>query len=380
MKKYIAIVFRDMVPESIRYEIRKLIASLKEQLSRTLIWNWEVARFTLSENSRHEIIYIGRRTRRDLAIALLNANRGINISPDAGYGSDRRVIVSEMYFPGALSVPPYLDSIVPLSEPVEKITSNFHSQLRRDLKKNRTRYRLQQVMDSADIERVDNTMLRPYASARYGCEAAQIEIENVKRLAQHSGRLDILLNGDEVVGCQLGCMSMRANKRYWSVVRCGYPEAIFSDSKRLRDTNSINIHLGLEWASNNGFDYYDLGMALGRPGDGLLEWKRRRGGELDKMANPGFIYIQLPRVGVAGFLWAAPLFAVEHHKLTLHLGLPDGTNDDEIMSRYKEMGFGGLFKVYLHCTKPPNERLIESLRGLYTHQKSPPIIETISST
>ena len=61
-----------------------------------------------------------------------------------------------MPFPGALCVPPYLDSIVPLSEPVEKITSNFHSQLRRDLKKNRTRYRLQQVLDSADIEHAHN--------------------------------------------------------------------------------------------------------------------------------------------------------------------------------------------------------------------------------
>lgn len=380
MKKHITAAIRDMVSASMRYEIRKSIASLQEQLSRTLLWNWEVARLTQSVDSRYEIVYIGRKTRRDLAIALLNANRDENICPREGYESNRKVIVSEMSFPGALCVPPYLDSIVPLFEPVEEITSNFHSQLRRDLKKNRTRYHLQQVLDSADIEHVNSTMLRPYASARYGCGAAQIEIEVVKKLAQRSGRLDLLLFGDEVVGCQLGCMSIRAKKRYWSVVRCGYPEAVFSDPKQLRDTNSINIHLGLEWASNNGFDYYDMGMALGRPGDGLLEWKRRRGGELDKMANPGYIYIRLPRVGVAGFLWAAPLFAVEHHKLTLHLGLPDGTNDDEIMSRYREMGFGGLFKVYLHCAKPPNERLIESLRGLYAHQKSPPIMEIISST
>ena len=102
------------------------------------------------------------------------------------------------------------------------------------------------------------------------------------------------------------------------------------------------------------------------------------GGRARYDGNPGYVYIQLPRVGVAEFLWAAPLFAVEHHKLTLHLGLPDGTNDDEIMDRYREMGFGGLFKIYLHCAKPPNERLIESLRGLYTHQKSPPIMEIIS--
>lgn len=363
-----------------RYEIRKFIASLREHSDQALVWNWEVARLVHSADNRYEIIYIGRRTRRDLAAALLNASQNINISPRELYESGRRVIVSEMPFPGALSVPPYLDSIISLSDPIEKITSNFHSQLRRDLKKNRTRYRLQQVLDSADIEHINNTMIRPYASARYGCGAAQVDIEIVKNLVQTSGRLDLLLLGNEVVGCQLGYMSTRARKRYWSVVRCGYPEAIFSDPRQMRDTNSINIHLGLEWASNNGFDYYDMGMALGRPGDGLLEWKRRRGGELDKMANPGYVYIQLPRVGVAGFLWAAPLFAIERHKLTLHLGLPDGRNDDEIMDRYREMGFGGLFKVYLHCDKTPDERLIETLLGLYAHQKSPPVMEIILST
>ena len=43
------------------------------------------------------------------------------------------------------------------------------------------------------------------------------------------------------------------------------------------------------------------------------------------------------------------------------------------------MGFAGLFKVYLHCAKQPGERLLETLRGYYAHQKSPPIVETIPS-
>lgn len=380
MKQNIVTAIRDMVSPSVRYEVRKLIALFQERLGRALLWHWEVARIRQSENDQYEIVYLGRRTRRNLAIALLNADRDINISTKRKSESNGKIIVSEMPFPGALCVPPYLNSIVPLTKPVEDITSHFHGPLRRYLKNYRTHYRLQQVVDSADIERVDNEMLRPYANARHGYGAAQVGLDDIKRLAQNSGRLDLLLLGDEIVGCQLGCRFTRAGKRYWSVIRCGYPEAVFSDLKRLKDTNSMNIHLGLEWAINNGFDYYDMGMALGRPGDGLLEWKRRRGGELDTMANPGHIYIQLPRVGVAGFLWNAPLFAVEHHKLTLHLGLPDERNDNEIMDRYREMGFGGLSKVYLHCAKLPNDRLVDFFRGLYRHQQSPPVMEIIPST
>ena len=84
-------------------------------------------------------------------------------------------------------------------------------------------------------------------------------------------------------------------------------------------------------------------------------------------------------MGAAQFLWDSPLFAIERRKLTLHLGLPDGLSDDEISKRYREMGFAGLFKVYLHCAKRPGERLLETLRGYYAHQKSPPIVETIPS-
>jgi hypothetical protein len=85
----------------------------------------------------------------------------------------------------------------------------------------------------------------------------------------------------------------------------------------------------------------------------------------------------LPKVGVAQFLWETPLFAVEGKKLTLHLGLPDGPSDEEIAERYREMGFGGLSRVYLHCAKAPPEKLLETLRGRYSHLKSPPAMESL---
>jgi hypothetical protein len=379
MKDYILNLVRDLTSPSVRYEVRKAANWLKEQLSRACLWNWEIARLPVHEHSPYGITYIGRKSQRELVKAILAGNHTIDSIPSSRLKPDRTVIISEIPFPGAMCVPAYLGSIVPLGRSIEEITANYHSQLRRELKKHRPRYRLQQVLDSAEIEYVDHEMLRPYATARHGAGAAHIQLDEVKRMAQKYGRLDLLLLEDVEVGCQLGHVITRAGKSYWSTNRCGYPEAVYSDNKRLREINSMNIHLALEWAIKNGFDYYDLGVALGRPGDGLLEWKRRLGGELDTMDHRVYFHIRLPKLGAEQFLWDAPLFAVERRKLTLHIGVPDGQNDDEVSKRYREMGFGGLFKVYLHCAKPPGEGLLETLRGYYAHLRSPPMMEIIST-
>lgn len=380
MKKFNLTLFRDWVSPSLRYEIRRIANWLQEQYSRAHFWNWEIAKYPLHADSPFEITYIGRKEQRDFALSLLNASRNADINLTKNRGEEWEVIVSELPFPGTLCVPSLLSSVVPLGRSIEDITANFHSQLRRELPKKRKSYRMQQVLDSAEIERIDREMLRAYANARHGEGADQVELEEVKRMAQIYGRLDLLLLGDEVVGCQQGHVITRAGKRYWSTNRCGYPEAVYSDPKRLRDSNSINIYLAMEWAIDNGFDYYDIGGSLGRPGDGLLEWKRRRGGELDTLGNSLYFHLRLPRVGAAQFLWDAPIFAVEQNKLTLHLGLPSGPGEEEIANRYREMGFGGLYKVYLHAVTPPGEHIIEMLRGLYVHQKSPPVVEIVSST
>jgi hypothetical protein len=380
MKEHIHDVAHKLVSPSLRYEARSILAWLQEQLSRACFWSWEITRLPQPGGNPYDIIYIGRKSQRKLAKALLIAHREDAISPTEGCKLARTVFVSEMPFPGALRVPALLSSVVPLGRPIDEITANYHSQLRRELRKNRARYRLQQVLDSAGIEHADSEMLRPYARARHGIGASQIELDEVKRMAQNYGRLDLLLLDDEVVGCQTGNVITRAGKRYWSTNRCGYPEAVFSDPKRLRDCNSFNIYLALEYANENGFDYYDIGVSLGRPGDGLLEWKRRRGSELDTMGNSCYFHIRLPSVGVAQFLWDAPLFAIERQNLTLHLGLPVGPSDEEVTNRYREMGFGGLRKVYLHCARAPSAQLIETLHSFYAHQKSPPLLEIIPST
>ncbi|MHC8400573.1 hypothetical protein ACYZTX_14115 [Pseudomonas sp. MDT1-17] len=380
MKKYIKTLIRKFISPSMRFELRKAIAWLRDILGRACFWRWEIARFKLRENSTYDILYVGRKTQREFVKVLLGSEFQTVDSQLKLEKSDRTVWVSEMPTLGALYVPQYLSAVVPLSRSIEDITARYNTELRRNLRKNRLRYRMKQALNDDEIEIADREMLKPYARARHGAAASQIESHEVQRVAKSAGRLDLVLLEDEIVACHLGCVITRAGKRYWSTVRFGYPDAVFSDAKKLREVNSITTFMALEWAIENGFDYYDIGTCLARPDDGLLEWKRRRGGDIDTLGNYGYLFVRLPKVGAAQFLWETPLFAVEGKKLTLHLGLPDGPSDEEVAGRYREMGFGGLFKIYLHCSKQPQEALLDTLRSRYTHLTLPPVLETIVST
>jgi len=380
MKEYIAKLVRKLISPSMRFELRKAVAWLRDILGRTFFWRWEIVRFRLREDSLHDILYVGRKTQREFVKVLLGAKSqavGSQLKLDT---SDRTVWVSEMPTVGALYVPQYLSAVVPLSKSIDEITARYNTELRRNLRKNRLRYRMKQALNDDEIESADREMLRPYAKARHGMAASQIEAHEVQRVAKVAGRLDLVLLEDEIVACHLGCVVTRAGKRYWSTVRFGYPDAVFSDTKKLREVNSITTFMALEWAIENGFDYYDIGTCLARPDDGLLEWKRRRGGDVDTLGNYGYLFVRLPKVVAAQFLWETPLFAVEGKQLTLHLGLPDGPTDEEVANRYREMGFGGLFKIYVHCARAPGEMLLGTLRSRYAHLKSPPVLESIVST
>jgi hypothetical protein len=380
MKEYIAKLVRKLISPSMRFELRKAVAWLRDILGRTFFWRWEIVRFRLREDSLHDILYVGRKTQREFVKVLLGAKSqavGSQLKLDT---SDRTVWVSEMPTVGALYVPQYLSAVVPLSKSIDEITARYNTELRRNLRKNRLRYRMKQALNDDEIESADREMLRPYAKARHGMAASQIEAHEVQRVAKVAGRLDLVLLEDEIVACHLGCVVTRAGKRYWSTVRFGYPDAVFSDTKKLREVNSITTFMALEWAIENGFDYYDIGTCLARPDDGLLEWKRRRGGDVDTLGNYGYLFVRLPKVGAAQFLWETPLFAVEGKRLTLHLGLPGGPTDEEVANRYREMGFGGLFKIYVHCARAPGEMLLGTLRSRYAHLKSPPVLESIVST
>lgn len=384
MKQYLAAVARKFISPSMRYELRNVSNKLRDFLGRACFWRWEIARFRLQHESPYEILYIGRKQRREMA-KLLIGGKGQGNAPVANdqvqpAASGHVVVVSEMPTTGALNVPHYLSAVVPLGRPLEEITARYDSELRRSIRKNRPLYQMRQTLGDEEIAMADRELLRPYASARQGIHAAQFPTDDVFRLAKGVGRLDLITLEGEVVACHLGCEITRGGKRYWSTLRFGYCEAVFSDAKRLREVNSITTFMALEWALEQGFDYYDIGLCVARPDDGLLKWKRRRGGDIDGLNNHAYMFVRLPKAGVAQFLWDTPLFAVEGNKLTLHLGVPDGPSDEEVASRYHEMVFGGLHKIYLYGAKGSGEQFLENLRSRYASVQSPPTMERVVSS
>lgn len=383
MKQQLAALIRKFLSPSTRYEMRGAANWAQDILGRACFWRWEVARFKLQSASPFEFLYIGRKNQREMAKLLIGGrSQGSATAADGEAqpaASNQVVVVSEVPTSGALSVPLYLSAVVPLGRSLEDITTKYDSELRRSIRKNRPRYRMVQTLDDAEIGKADREMLRPYAEARQGIHAAQFPSEDVLRIAKNVGRLDLIMLEDEVVACHLGCVVTRGGKRYWSTLRFGYVESIFSDAKKLREVNSITTFMALEWALENGFDYYDIGLCVARPDDGLLKWKRRRGGDVDSLNNHTYLFVRLPKTGIAQFLWDTPLFAVEGKELTLHLGLPDGPSDEEAASRYHEMVFGGLHKIYLYCAQNSGEQFLETLSGRYAGLQAPPVMQRIAS-
>lgn len=381
MRHKIIIMMRRSISPSLKFNLGLISGWFREQFNRFRFWDWEITQYPLRKNSPYNINYIGRKSRRRFIKALLGVqDEKVEIKSTNANRADKTVFISELPVSGSLCVPLLLNSIVPLGRSIDEIMAGFHRQLGRDLKRNHVRYHLKQVFNDNEIELADREMLKPYAKARHGDTASQIELAEVRRMSKIFGSLNFLFLDNEVVGCQLGYGYTREGKRYWTTNRCGYPQWVFADPKKFREVNSINIHLALEWALENGYDYYDIGSSLARPGDGLLEWKRRRGAYLDRIGLHGYAYLRLPVKGAAQFLWDAPLFAVERKSIALHLGLPDGLSDEEILNRYREMGFGGLSKVYLHCIRPPSEHILNTFGSFYANKKTPPILNIIISS
>ncbi|WP_028633904.1 hypothetical protein [Pseudomonas parafulva] len=379
MKKTLTAVARRHLSPSLRYDLRLWASKAGELVARACFWRWEMSRFRLQPASPYEILYIGRKQQREMAKLLIGGKGHVAQTVDGTPQRDagQVVVVSEMPTAGALSVPHYLSAVVPLGRALEDITARYDSELRRSIRKHRPLYAMRQATTDEEIAMADRELLRPYATARQGIHAAQFPTEEVFRIAKTVGRLDLITLGDEVIGCHLGCEVVRDGKRYWSTLRFGYCEAVFSDAKRLREVNSITTFMALEWALAQGFDYYDIGLCLARPDDGLLKWKRRRGGDIDSLGNHAYLFVRLPKKGTADFLWETPLFAVEGNKLTLHLGLPTGASAEQVASRYHEMVFGGLHKIYLYGREEAVQGLEQALQNRYANLQSSPVMQRV---
>jgi hypothetical protein len=285
------------------------------------------------------------------------------------------VLISDFPTPGAYRVPVMLNTVVPLGRTLEEITASYRHSLRRLIRGQRPKYSTRQVLLDSEIDALDRDMLEPFASVRHGQKASQLGRDLVRRLAQSStGRLDLVHMDGEPVACYLGSSFVRAGENYWSSVRFGYPETVFSDGCRLRKTNAMVAHLALEWAIDHGFDFYSIGLSMAQPDGGLLQWKKHRAGVLDAKGRYGLLYIRLPKKVAPDYLWTAPLFALENEGLALHLGVPAEASDEAVLDRYREMDFMGLSRICLHGSGMPRTGVIEKIRGLFPPQECPLVV------
>jgi hypothetical protein len=370
----------DLLSPAWQFPLRRAALSLRGQLQRARLWRWEVVSFSRRTGVPCKVLYAGTEDRRWLAATILGLDRLEGSAPlEAAFAADT-ALVSEAPLPGALRIPRSVHAVVPLGRSIDDIIGTYDVELRRRLRKQRARYRLRQVLDEEEIAHLNATMLEPYAAERHGAHVQHLRLAAVRATARGLGRLDLLLDGDRPVGCHLGYPLTVGAHRHWVNWRLGYPRPVFSDPRQLREVNSMNVHLAMEWAVANGYHHYDLGGCVARPADGLLQWKRRRGGALDPLHNDGWFFLRLPRQGSAGFLWEAPVFAMERQGITLCLGLPPAISDGEAMKRFREMGFAGLVKVRLHCGRPAGEPLLGSLRAVFSRQARPPALELVAGS
>ena len=361
---------------SFKYEVKRNINAAKRFIKSFYFWKWRKTAFLTNDTSFSGVQFFGNPENKSQLTALLGIYGEKNVESAA---LKNKVLITDFPIPNALCIPATLTTIVPLNRSVEDILATYSRSLRRSIVGQRAQYRYETVNSLDKITAIENEMLKPYANARHE-SAHHLALDTVINLATSDyGRLDLLYLGDETVGCHLGNAYERHGKRYWHVNRFGYPVNIYSDYKHWGEVNSMNLHLALEAAIEKGFDFIDYGGSLARPGAGLIEWKRRRKGFVAEDYS-AYYYLKFPKSGAQHFFWDSPLFNIENNQIVLHLGVPEGKTDEEVMARYHEMGYGGLYKVYLHCNRSLNDTLVESVRELYADQETPPMIITYKTS
>lgn len=357
-----------LTPE-MRYRLRRALDWLRRTSALLQLWQWRWQTL-LPASCSFEYRYLGRAGEAALAGELL----GLATRPPVGEappaeGGPVSILISEAPLPGALRIPRCLHTPIALDRPVADILAGYGA-TRRFLRKQKDLCEMRQITDDAEIERLYHTMIVCYGEARHPGRAVHPPLDEVRHLAKVSGRLDLIFNNGEELGCHLAYGLVRGGKRYWVTLRFGYPPPVIADLKRLSEANSINAYLAMAWASENGYDYHDLGRCLARPDDGLLQWKRRRGSAVDTLMNDGWFHVRLPARGQAQFLWDGPLFSCTWGALHLHLGVPPEKTREDIQLRYREMGFGGLAAIHVYCEPAVAELALEEIRALY-HNRTP---------
>ena len=355
---------RRIVPPGVRCGAQRLRARLRARVALGRLWHWELVSLTGAPRP-YRVVYLGLSEQLKTTASLLNLDRA-EVQTVTPKMTPRTAVVSSAPLPRALKVPLNVHMVVPLGAPLEQVLERFDAQLRKRLERQRSRYSTVRVTSGSEVDLLTDTMLRPYARARHGDDATPMDHALVRRLALKVGRLDLLCKDGAPVGCRIGYPhTMGDGTTAWVLWRLGYPHHVFEDRKRLGDFNAMNVYVDLERVLAEGFDHYDMGSCVAQPDNGLLQWKRRRGGTPTAYHTDEWLSVILPRQGAAQLLWDAPLLAAEDGHLALWLGLPAVRSDDELLERCKGMRFDGLVRVHVCSERPVSQALLDGLAKLY---------------
>ena len=362
---------------SINFTLKEKKRRLKEILRLTCVWRWQFKRLPSSKSVDIAFYYLGRKSEREGAISYLRLTEPINSAASI----KAKAVVSEFPMPGAICLPLYLSTVIPLkNRTLGEVLMGFEKRKRQLINSQASQFKLQKVTTSEDVIRLNQTMLMPYANAKYGHAAYNFPVQKLTEMTFKSGQFNLLLHGDKEVGCIIGHFSKRHHQRYWQSDRMGFLEFIFSDKQQYREKNVMVTYLEIKWAMANDYEYCDMGANPAFTEFGAVFHKRTYGGQLSTMGNYNYLYLKLPPIYAAKFYWEKPLFAVEGKAIVLHLGFPDNTNGAELHDRYRLLKFNGLAKIYLHYETKCPESCIEAIRSIFSHQKSPPVVKVMGRT
>lgn len=368
LKKLIA----PLLSRSFKYAIKERGYRLREITGLACIWRYQLNALAHSKFSDARFYYFGLRSHHEMVTLILNLDHASAVKGNA----KQKIFVSEIPLPGSIRIPHNLTSMIPLkNRSIDEVLLGFEKSKRKFVNKVASNFLLKQVTDIKDVTRLNQDMLMPYAFARHGDTVVQLSWQQVLGMAFEYGQLHLLLENEKEVGCLIGHESIRSNKRCWLLYREGFPDFVFNDSPSYREKHIIIIYLQLQWALNNGFDYYDMAENPALADAGAAHYKRTFGAELSVVSNYNYFYLKLPKSMAAKFYWERPLFAVEGKAVVLHLGLPEGVDADEVARRYKLLNYGGLSKVYLHCDSAPSSAHTEAVVNVYSYQKSAPALK-----
>lgn len=350
------------VAPSFLSDLKSALVDSQRLLRKSKFWNWTTVEIA-PEDAAYVIHYFGTEQRKEAALTTLQRRA---VGPPFQTPVSK-VTISEFPISRSLRVPQYVDMDVPVDAPMDDVLGKYPDRLRRVVLQQLPHAELVEATALEDFAFADEQMLRPYAIDRHGSTAAQIPLEQIVRLSQPPyGRLHILRMDGEPVACHLGVHEVRAGRRYWTGVRVGYVQSVFTDPKRLNEVNSTNVFLATKCAKDLGADFYSLGMSRARPDEGSLHWKRRRGGVLNARTCHEWFYVRAPDNQAPAFFWDDPLFAIQGRKkrLSLHVGLPTGAEETSVVARYREIHFLGIHEVIIHAARTVPLNLVDKTAAL----------------